>query len=464
MLRTLLVGMAAVLLTACGGDPEAPAGREDLTIADYQGDWSGTLEIAGTELPLVLHVDPDAEPAVTLDSPAQGAFGIPATEHAVEEGALSAAWGSIGARYLGRLSEDGLIEGEFAQGPMTLELVFSPYEEGDDEVTPPARSARPQEPQGELPYRVEEVALDVADGIQLGGSLTLPEGEGPFPAVVLLTGSGAQDRDETLLGHRPFLVLSDRLTRAGIATLRFDDRGIGASGGSLADADLSDLAADAAAMLGLLRAREDIGEVGLLGHSEGGIVAGMVPALNEASPDFIVSLAGPFAPMGDIVNYQVEEGLKASGANEAEIEEAMTLQRSLIAAASAEDTPEAGCDAALVIAEPRGVAEEARQLCSPLFHSYLKVDPAAGYDGYDGPVLALFGSKDTQVPVSMNLPLAEEALAGNEDAVIQVVDGANHLFQTAGTGRAEEYAEIEETMCEDVMETIAEFINLAASN
>jgi pimeloyl-ACP methyl ester carboxylesterase len=466
MSRFLLAVMLPVLLFGCGGEPEVPPGREDLSLADYAGDWSGTLSLGGNELPLAMHVIPGAEPAVTLDSPSQGAFGIPATEHEMQDGALYASWGSIGARYLGRLSDEDTIVGEFAQGPMTVELVFRPAVQGERDAPVAAAPGRPQEPGPDRPYREEEVTLTVSDGVSLGGTLTLPEGEGPFPAVVLLTGSGAQDRDESLLGHKPFLVLSDRLTKAGIATLRFDDRGMGASGGSLGDVGLTRLAEDAGTMLDYLMGRSEVGAAGLLGHSEGGIVAGMVPSLSGRSeePAFLVSLAGPFAPMEEIINHQVEAGLRRAGKSEEEVAETMALQRSLLEASAGAETPEAACDAVMAVAEPQGVSAEAQPLCTPLMHSYFRVDPAAGYAAYDGPVLALFGGKDRQVPPSMNLPLAEEALAGNEDAVVKVVEGANHLFQTTKTGYAEEYAQIEETMREDVMATIAEFVSLAASN
>jgi pimeloyl-ACP methyl ester carboxylesterase len=467
-MRTLLTILATLLCVACSREPEAPEGDSTLTLADYEGDWQGTLEVAGTELPLVLHIDQGDDPAVTLDSPEQGAFGIPASEYGVDEGVLNAAWAELGASYRGRLDPAGpVIEGEFAQGPLTLELVFAPVQTAgatEAVVSPAPPAGRPQEPALPLPYYTEEISIEAEDGTTLGGTLTLPDGDGPFPAVVLLTGSGAQDRDESLLGHKPFLVLSDHLTRQGIATLRFDDRGVGASGGSLDQATLGMLASDAAAKLAYLRSRPEVGTAGIIGHSEGGIVAGMVPAATGTPPDFLVSLAGPFVSMAEIINAQVADGLRRSGASEETIQQTMEIQLALIGAAQASDTPEAGCEAVTEVAEAYGAVQQARQLCSPLAHSWLQVDPAEGFSEFGGPVLALFGSMDLQVPAEMNVPAAKAALADNDDAVVRVVEGANHLFQTAETGEVSEYPSIQETMRPDVMNTVAEFVRLAASD
>ena len=327
MRRALPCLPLALLLAACGGAAEdAPdvseAAREDaapeVTLESFGGDWSGTLEVAGQRLPLVLHVDPYADVPVTLDSTAQGAFGLEASA-SVEDDALVAAWPDIGATYTATLAKAGdAISGEFAQSGQSFRLRMTRA------PAPIGVPDRPQAVMGTPPYPVVTGSAESAPGTRLAYTLTLLEGaDGPVPGVVLISGSGPQDRDETIAGHKPFAVLADHLTRAGVAVLRYDDRGTARSTGTFEDATSRDFATDAAAMLAELRREAGargvmLSEAGLIGHSEGGLVAGLVAAETEAAPDFIVALAAPFVPMGEVLVRQTEDALRARGATEAQ--------------------------------------------------------------------------------------------------------------------------------------------------
>ncbi|NNU16391.1 alpha/beta fold hydrolase [Parvularcula sp. ZS-1/3] len=463
-MRNLFYLLIFVVVAACGREPEAAEGNRAATLEDYRGDWEGILSVMTQELPVNIHVTPDAGEQVTLDSPDQGLFGLAATEVEVFEGALRLEWETLGAAYVGRIDDAGeAINGEFSQGPITTELVFTRMDPAEaaalEEEAAAPTATRPQEPVEPFPYRTEEVSLATTDGVTLAGTLTHPEGEGPFPAIVLLSGSGAQDRDEALARHRPFFVLADRLTRAGIATVRFDDRGVGGSGGQYDNTEFDRLGDDAAEMLAMLRMREDIREAGFLGHSEGGMVAGVAASRGEKQPDFIVALASPFAPLTEAIIDQVAYGQRQAKVPEAIAEQNIALQRQLLDALTSADSREEGCDAAKAILEPFGAAAQAEPLCGIQRYSSFLVDIEADYTAYGGPVLALFGGKDIQVVAETHAPVAERALEGEEMSRVVVVPDANHLFQTAETGDLSEYGLIETTMEEDVMATIAEFVS-----
>ena len=461
-----LMFIVLLVLVACTAEPQAPEGRTDLLLTDYAGDWEGTLNAGGQALPLVLHVDPEASPQVTMDSPAQGANGIPASEVSVEEGALLIAWDVLGARYAGRLSDDGdAIMGQFSQGPITLDLLF---ERGDGVVDEASLAAatdgpdRPQTPKPPFPYTVEELTLTMSDGTELAGSLILPDAAGPVPLVVLSSGTGAQDRDETLFGHKPLAVLADHLGRNGIASVRFDDRGIGGSSGDYFQTQLPRLADDVLEIMAALRSRSDFAQVGIIGHSEGGIYAGLAASRGgEAGPDFIVSLAGPFAPVEQTIMDQVERAQDLAGLPADAKAANIALQQQIMEAAQSAQTPDKACEAIRLVTEPSGTYEQARLLCDPIFFSLLRVDVASAYAGFEGPVLALFGELDRQVVPARHVPVAEEVLNDHARTQITIYPGANHLFQQAETGDLSEYGTIEQTMDPAVMDLITAFIAAA---
>lgn len=471
----LLLALVVALLPAIAGEQDPLAGL-----------WQGTLEVGGARLRLVLHLERDESGGYTgtMDSLDQGATGLPLAEIRLEDRQVSFALPVAAATFHGRLSEDGRrIDGTWSQGGLELALSFVRTE------TAPVLS-RPQEPHAPFPYRVEEVRFESAPGVTLAGTLTTPERPGPHPAVVLISGSGPQDRDETVFGHRPFLVLADHLTRRGLAVLRFDDRGVGKSSGDFGTATSEDFARDVAAAVSFLEAREEIdpARIGLLGHSEGGIIAPMV-ARDRDDVAFVVLLAGTGVSGADLLVEQSARLLEAAGADPASVDEARAFQRQVVdLVLSAPGETEGSARDRLVelllrrfrtlseeergalglprAAEQREAAlrrfaeRQAEQLLSPWFRFFLRYDPAPALRALRCPVLALGGSKDLQVPPDQNLPRIAEALAAapTEDWTVAELPGLNHLFQTADTGSPQEYARIEQTFAPEALDRIAAWI------
>jgi hypothetical protein len=347
----------------------------------------------------------------------------------------------------------------------------------------PEPKPRPQEPTDPLPYDTEDVTFrNTEAGITLAGTLTLPRSPGPHPAAVLVSGSGAQDRDEALMGHKPFLVLADHLTRNGIAVLRYDDRGFGESEGTFATATTADFATDALAAARFLRSRPGIDPdaVGIIGHSEGGLVGPAVAAESSAVA-WIVMLAGPGVPGEEILNAQIEKISRASGSSEEDIARALRTQkriyevlradldrtttrsrlRSVFQAAVDSASPamraSMGTDPEQIEAYIDG---QINQITSPWFRHFLRYDPRPALEKVTVPVLAMIGSLDLQVPPEQNLPEIEAALerAGNDDITARRLPGLNHLFQTATTGSPAEYASIEETFSPAALDIISSWI------
>lgn len=447
---------AAIPLTLAPGD--APAGP---AVAGLDGTWNGALPTpTGGQLRLVLHVRSGHYGAsATLDSPDQLAKGIPIRELTREGQAVRFTVPAVGGAYSGTLSADGqTLTGSWSQGA-SQPLTFT---RGAVEAV----RNRPQTPRPPFPYRSEEVTAQSAPGVVLAGTLTLPVGPGPFPAVVLITGSGPQDRDETLLGHKPFAVLADDLTRRGIAVLRMDDRGVGKSTGSFATAVTTDFAVDAEAGARLLRARPDIDphKVGLIGHSEGGLVAPMVAA-RDPQIAFLVLMAGPAAPMNELMDAQrlaLAPGMGLDPDAARRMNAAFAV--SLAAMKDATDTADAQARAraALAAMSPplpaRQIDVLTAQISSPWFRQLMGYDPQPALRALRIPVLALNGAKDRQVPAAQNLPLMRAALAADPDATVVELPGLNHLFQTAPTGAVGEYEDIEETLSPLALDTIGAWV------
>ncbi len=341
---------------------------------------------------------------------------------------------------------------------------------------------RPQEPKAPFPYTSREVfALNSADGTKIAGTLTIPEagafGPGPHPVALLITGSGQQDRDETLLGHKPFLVLADHLTRAGVAVLRVDDRAVGGStsGKPLEECTTDDFVGDALACVELLKTRPEVDakRIGLIGHSEGGLIAPMVAA-KSADVAFVVLLAGPGVNGREILMEQVPAGAKAGGATEELVAAIRERTGALLDAVAGGDEDAIRAAArALVEADPDTAKADAamldqtaqmlaQQFSSAWFRRFLTLDPCEAVRKTRVPVLALNGSLDVQVLAWQNLPPLRAALAqaGNEDVTIEELPGLNHLFQTATTGAGEEYATIEETFSPVALEKVSAWVRL----
>lgn len=436
------------------------------------GGWGGALEVQAVRLRLALTVqDSGGALHARFRSVDQGNAPFPATVELRGDSVIFTA-APIVAAFRAVLVGRDTLRGVWTQGPGSLPLTMV---RGAHEAMV---ARRPQNPQGPLPYRGEEVTVESVPGVRLAGTLTLPAGDGPHPAVLLVSGSGPQDRDETLLGHKPFLVLSDHLTRRGVAVLRLDDRGTAGSTGSFAAATSDDFAQDAAAAVRWLRARPEIADdrVGIVGHSEGGLIAPMV-ASRDPRVAFVVLLAGPGTPSAELLVKQGALISRAGGDPEREIERTMAFQREMFGAIAqtadsaalharlneigqrflATLTPE---ERAMPSGSEATLAATVNTMVSPWYRWFLRYDPAPALRATRVPVLALNGALDLQVPADENLAGIQQALraGGNRDVTVEKLPGLNHLFQTARTGAPSEYNLIEETMAPVVLERVSGWI------
>ena len=485
-MKTAAFGIALVLALT----PETARAQES---PDVVGDWLGTIKAGAVELRVALHVKRENNKLVaTFDSIDQGANGLPIDSFDVEGNAVAFAMKRIGASYKGTIDAKGdKIEGTWSQG-VDIPLVF---ERAKGKAGTPVLK-RPQMPKAPFPYRVEEVRYahtpgkgvaqsfskdvsDVGEGsVVLAATLTVPKGKGPFPAAILISGSGPQDRDETLLGHKPFLVIADHLTRHGIAVLRFDDRGTAKSTGDFAKAVSDDFADDAEAGFHFLRSRDEIArdKIGLIGHSEGGLIAPIVAARNKDIA-YIVLMAGPGVPGTEIIRLQAkliskaegepDEKIKAVDETNAKIFEVVRTEKDVdkLRAKTREIIA-----AALDLADEKTLAEigdretfitaRVASLTTPWMLRFLVYDPRPALAKVQCPVLAINGELDLQVDPDQNLPEIRNALeqAGNADFEVAELKGLNHLFQTAKTGAFSEYSKIEETFSPKALDVIVKFI------
>ncbi|MBU1345886.1 MAG: alpha/beta fold hydrolase [Alphaproteobacteria bacterium] len=429
--------------------------------ADLVGRWEGALNVGGTSLPIVIRVEQGPDGLTTvMDSPAQNVRGLAVTELSEANGVVRFSVPAARGGFEGARSADGGVwTGAWSQGGAALPLILTRAAPAEE----PAGPTRPQTPVPPFPYAAEDVTFPNADaGIALAGTLTLPAGEGPFPAVVLLTGSGAQDRDETIFDHKPFAVWADALTRRGIAVLRFDDRGVGGSGGGGPDETSEDFAGDAAAALAWLRTRSEIDpdRIGLMGHSEGGMTAPL--AVSQGAPAaFVVMIAGQSVSGADIITEQAARLVAASGASPEQAAQTRRVQAEVMAAivANKDDGPAAAraAEAVLVAAgQPAAQAQASvRGISSPWYRWFASHDPAPALAALDVPVLAVYGGKDLQVPADQN---AEALARVQPEAEIVILPGLNHLMQTATTGLPGEYATIEETVAPEALTTVGDWI------
>jgi hypothetical protein len=432
-------------------------GHKPAAPSDIDGAWMGLLDTGALKLRIVFHISNTEDGLIaTWDSPDQGAKGLPVTAVARTGSSLALEMKASAAKFEGTISQDLMsIDGSFSQGGAKMPL---PLKRIKDEAQLERR--RPQNPVKPYPYREEDVVIEnKSAGINLAGTLTIPSGKGPFPAAVLITGSGLQDRDESILGHKPFLVLADYLTRKGIVVLRSDDRGYGKSGGNPATATTADFATDTEAGVEFLKTRSEVDarKIGLIGHSEGGIIAPMVAARN---PDiaFIVMMAGTGVPGDEVLVEQNRLLNSAMGVSGPALEKIVALQRESTDAVKREKD-----NAALekTLKEKYSLPEAQLKIVeSPWFRYFLEYDPATSLRLVKCPVLAINGEKDTQVSPSQNLPAIRKALEAGGNRKFELVEfpGLNHLFQHAKTGAPSEYGDIEETLSPDVLEKIASWI------
>jgi pimeloyl-ACP methyl ester carboxylesterase len=457
---TLLLTTLGLALTALPARAQSPiAGR-----------WEGAIDVLGTSLQMIVVFTGDG-PALkaTIDIPQQNAKGLPlsAVRFDAPKVHFELPAGPGLATFDGELAGDR-ITGAFAQAGI----------KGTFELTRAAAVQAPAEP---VPYKEEEVRIQ-SPGATLAGTLTLPASGGPFPAVVMITGSGAQNRDEELFGFKPFRVIADHLTRKGIAVLRCDDRGVGGSTGDTGQATSSDFAGDVLAQVQYLKARAEIDKahIGVLGHSEGGLV-GPLAAARSSDIAFVIMMSGPALTGEKIMLAQAELLGRAAGRTDEQIARNAALQRQLFAAArtgtgwaeaeaavkaevdrTVKEIPESqraamGDVDKLVAAQ---VAAQMRMVRTPWFKFFLDYDPLPALEKLTCPLLAVFGELDLQVPAEADRTALEQALArsGHKDHVVRVMPKANHLYQEAKTGSVAEYATLNKEFVPGLLDLFSSWI------
>ena len=447
------------------------------------GDWLGKLNTGAISLRIVFHIkaDPAGKLTATMDSPDQSAYGLPVGDVTIADKAVKFDLPAVNGSLIGTLDDSGkVITGRWEQGGASLPITLTLSD------TPIVPVKRPQTPEAPFPYTETSITFSsLAKGIKLAGTLTVPKGPGPFPAAIFVSGSGGQDRDETMLGHKPFQVLADQLARLGIATLRYDDRGVGLSNGDQATGTSKDFANDAEGAHRFLKTAATIKrtKIGFIGHSEGALIAPMVAARN---PDvaFVVMLAGPGVPGKDVILKQSEAIMKAMKASPAEIKKSRDSQLKIIAAVDAvvrknpsNPDPNKLVAAlkketdALIAALPLAdrieaqknramVDAQVQQFATPWFRYFLNYDPRTALRKVKVPVLVMNGDKDLQVIASQNVSEVEKALrtGGNKRVTVRLMPGLNHLFQHTETGSPQEYGTIDETFAPEAIKEIGVFI------
>jgi pimeloyl-ACP methyl ester carboxylesterase len=452
----VIILVALALVSGCATDRGS-----DLVV----GIWEGRLQYPGVEIRIVFRIEKSPVGTLTafMLTPDQDDREVLANRVVYQDRGLYIEVATVGGAFNGTVLEtDNVIEGIWTQARVTQPVLLA-------RVPEIFKRPRPQDPQPPFPYVEEDVTFENPEAdARFGASLTIPEEGRPLPAVVLISGGGAQDRDGTMLRHKPFLVLADHLGRNGIAALRYDDRGVGESTGDRSASTTADYASDAAAAVAYLKSRPEIdpGRIGLIGHSEGGLIAPMV-AQADGDIALIVMIAAPGLP-GDEYNYQYEESVgRAFGMSEEVIAAKRGMQERMYEVLLSDDSAEV---AARKIREimlesdpntpPSRMEGAIQRFVSPWFRFALAYDPAVNLSELRCPVLALYGEKDIQVPPERNADAVERALrrGGNRDYGVETVPGLNHIFQTSQTGLPDEYGKIDETFSPLALDLITEWI------
>jgi pimeloyl-ACP methyl ester carboxylesterase len=440
-------------------------------VAGLDGDWDGTLEVAGQRLRLAFHVNTTSEGTIaTLDSIDQQANGIPVSAVKREGDKVSFEIKVIQGGFEGALDPAGqTLTGRWTQQGIPAPFVLTRRAAGARQVS----LNRPQTPKPPYPYLVEDVAFDnAAARVRLAATFTRPKGESRPPVVILVSGSGPNTRNEPLMGHQVFAVIADHLTRQGIAVLRYDKRGTGTSTGDYAKATTLEFADDVDAAVAYLKTRNDIDprHIGLIGHSEGGLIIPIVAARNPSAA-FLVMMAGPGVRGLDIIIEQGRLIAKASGSDEAAVARSTEVRSRLFQLVRSDKDPvtaapkihallvEAGKAQGMPAAAAEQMAEmQTAQLNTDWFRFFFDYDPAPTLRKLRIPVLALIGSNDLQVPAAQNIGPLRAALADDPQAEVRELPGLNHLFQTSRTGAPSEYGAIEETVAPAALELISSWI------
>jgi uncharacterized protein len=460
MKRSILLGFAVLC-------PFLAAAVQEGSLVGY---WKGVIQAGGREFTFVFTFSPDAQKRIQgfLDLPEQSEQDIPIDEIKITGDRVYLDMKKIQRRFEGEISADkkkivGLyIRSDGTRLPLTLERTESAFS-----------MKRPQMPQPPYPYREDPVViLNTDDQAKLAGALTIPDGAVPFPAVIFVSGSGAQDRDETTFGHKPFLILADHLARRGVAALRCDDRGAGDSGGEHLAATTAVRAADVSSMIDYLLTRKEIDQkrIFLLGHSEGSVIASLAASRNPLVAG-IVLLGAPGLSIEENLYLQNTFLRKAEGASDAAIAQANILQRKIFSVVKeVTDDEEARAKLRgiyssniyerLTDSQKRSIDERIATLLTPYFRDIIKCDPSVALSKVSCPVLAIIGEKDLQCPPKENIPALEKALRAGENRDFRVIEmaGLNHLLQTSTSGAMSEYASIEETISPQALTAISDWL------
>lgn len=441
---------------------------------DITGQWNGELKIQGTQLRLVFNITKtESGFSSTMDSPDQGAKGIPTTTTSFKNSNLKITIANAKIEYEGTLGENNIIVGTFKQGGQSFQMNLS------KEIIEKEKLVRPQEPIKPYSYYSEDITFENKKaGISLAATLTLPKKEGVFPVVILISGSGPQNRDEELLGHKPFLVLSDFLTKNGIAVLRYDDRGTALSKGDFKTATSLDFATDVEAGIDYLKTRKEINKkkIGLIGHSEGGIIAPMV-ASKSKDVAFIILLAGTGIQGDQLLLLQQKLIGKVSGVSDEDLQKSESTNRKAFDIVNKSNSLEQlNTDLTNYIKQtlkdkpnaekPEGMSDDdfvklqVNQIANPWMQYFIKYNPAPTLEKIKCPVLALNGEKDLQVPPKENLEAIKKALTtgGNKKVTTKELPNLNHLFQECKTGSPDEYATIKQTFSPIALTEILKWI------
>ncbi len=460
-MKSRIVFALVIFFTACS---QLSAQQE------FAGRWEGAITITGIELQIFVTFAPEGNSlSGKIDIPPQGAMGLSLTNIKVTTPKIhfELPAGPGVAIFDGELKE-GNIKGNFLQAGAkgTFALTLTP------------QTPKKEEP---VPYNQEEVTFYNGE-IKLAGTLTVPSGHGPYPAVVMITGSGPQNRDEELFGFKPFKIIADHYTRHGIAVLRYDDRGVGGSTGNINESTSEDFAGDVLQAVKYLQGRSEINSksIGLCGHSEGGLIAPMVASrTNDIA--FIIMIAGPGAGGQEILTEQLRLIMRANGISESGIEEEVVLQKKVLtgivlhapasemkedirklARKEIESMPE---DQRKAVGNIDQYVEKVADAQLPAmqgrwFRFFVTYDPVPALEKVHCPVLALFGERDLQIPPDLNKPKIEAALhrAGNNDVTVKIFSKANHLFQSAETGSPTEYGSLKKEFVPEFLNTMTEWI------
>lgn len=429
---------------------------------EITGDWYGSLNVQGTVLPLIFHLQKnDSTYSSTMDSPTQGGYNIKFDQTHYDNSILEMEIEAAMVKYKGNYNkETQTIKGTFNQRGMSFPLNLN-REKKTTEIN------RPQEPKKPFPYNSEDISFyNDVDKITLAGTLTTPKNKKDFPTVILITGSGAQNRNEEIMNHKPFLVISDYLTRNGIAVLRYDDRGVGESEGDYSKANSKDLSRDTEAAIKYLKSKKEINnnKIGLIGHSEGGLIAPMI-ASNSKDVSFLVLLAAPGLKGEELLLLQKKLTEQKSGINEIAVNKSQEIFKGSYDIISTYKGNNEGLRNMLkeyfnqkfnnAIGEGQ-LNSLIQSLTSPWMKYFIKYDPTLALEKIDVPVLALFGKNDLQVPAIENSKVFEEV--DNKNIEIVQLDNLNHLFQKSKTGLPSEYSNIEQTISPKVLDIISKWI------